>query len=212
MSFYDKGGAMDIPIHAKVICQGNLVGTSILVIINPETRSVTHLVVRKKEFPVGEDYLIPVEWVKTSSLNEIHLTCSMEEFDQAKPFVTTEFINGDKPLVDYMPGAYLTWPYISTQIPVILHKEIPHGELAIGRGAQVLARDGYAGRIDEFLVNAADSHISHLVLREGHLWGQKDITIPVTEIESIGEDGNVHLKLSRQEIGELPAIPLSMKK
>ena len=203
---------MDIPIHAKVICQGDQVGTSILVIINPVTRSVTHLVVRKKEFPVGEDYLIPVEWVRTSSLNEIHLTCSMEEFDQAKPFVTTEFINGDKPLMDYMPGAYLTWPYISTQIPVILHKQIPHGELAVGRGAQVLARDGHVGRIDEFLVNAADSHITHLVLREGHLWGQKDITIPVAEIESIDDDGNVHLKLSREEIGELPAIPLSMKK
>ena len=114
--------------------------------------------------------------------------------------------------MDYMPGAYLTWPYISTQIPVILHKQIPLGELAVDRGAQVIARDGYVGRIDEFLVTAADSHITHLVLREGHLWGQKDITIPVSEIESIDNDGNVHLKLSREEIGELPAIPLSMKK
>jgi len=52
---------MDIPIHAKVICQGELVGNSILVIINPVTRSITHLVVRKKEFPFGEDYLLPVE-------------------------------------------------------------------------------------------------------------------------------------------------------
>jgi sporulation protein YlmC with PRC-barrel domain len=203
---------MDIPIHAKVICQGDQVGTTILVIINPVTRSVTHLVVRKKEFPVGEDYLIPVEWVKTSSLKEIHLTRTKEEFDQAKPFVTTEFINGDKPLMDYMPGAYLTWPYISTQIPVILHKQIPLGELAVGRGAHVVATDGYVGRIDEFLVTAPDSHITHLILREGYLWDQKDITIPVAEINRIDENGNVHLKLSREEIGKLPAFPLSMKK
>jgi hypothetical protein len=203
---------MDIPIHAKVICQGDVVGSSILVILNPVSRSITHLVLRKKEFPVGEDYLIPVEWVKTSSLNEIHLTCSKEELDQAEPFVTTEFINKDKPLVDYLPGSYLTWPYISTQIPVVLHKQIPHGELAVGRGAHVVARDGYIGRIDEFLVNAPDSHITHLILREGHLWGQKDITIPVSEIDRIDENGNVHLKLSREEIARLPAIPLSMKK
>lgn len=203
---------MDIPIHAKVICQGDLVGNSILVIVNPLTRSVTHMVVRKKEFPVGEDFLIPVEWVKTSSLNEIHLNCSRKDFDQAKPFVTTEYINGDKPLLDYTPGTYLTWPYISSQIPVILRKQIPQGELAVGRGAHVVATDGPIGRIDEFLVNAPDSHITHLILREGHLWGQKDITIPVSEITRIDENGNVHLKLSRADIEKLPAFPLSMKK
>jgi len=202
---------MDIPINAKVICQDEPIGNSILVIINPITRTVTHLVVRKKEFPVGEDYLVPVEWVKTSSAKEIHLTCSKEDFDHAKPFVTTEFINGDRPLLDYAPGSYLTWPYVSTQIPVVLHKQIPAGELAIGRGAQVIARDGYIGRVDEFLVTI-ESHISHLVLREGHLWGQKDITIPVEEIDRIDKDGNVHLKLSRAEIEKLPAIPLNWKR
>jgi sporulation protein YlmC with PRC-barrel domain len=200
---------MDIPIHAKVFCQEEVIGNSILVIINPITRAITHLVVRKKEFPVGEDYLIPVEWVKTSSAEEIHLTCSREEFDQAKPFVTTEFINGKMPLLDYMPGSYLAWPYVSTQIPVTLHKQIPQGELAIGRGAHVEARDGYIGRVDEFLVTVPESHITHLVLREGHLWGQKDITIPVAEIDRIDENGNIHLNLSRAEIEKLPAIPLN---
>jgi len=202
---------MDIPIHAKVICEDEVVGNSILVIINPITRDVTHLVVRKKEFPVGEDYLIPVEWVKTSSTEEIQLTCSREKFDQAKPFVTTEFINEDLPLLDYMPGAYLTWPYVSTQIPVVLHKQIPHGELAVGRGAQVFARDGHIGRVDEFLVTVPESHITHLILREGHLWGQKDISIPVSEIDHIDESGDVHLRLSRAEIEKLPAIPLNRK-
>jgi hypothetical protein len=202
---------MDIPIHAKVFCQDDQIGNSILVIINPVTRTITHLVVRKKEFPIGEDYLIPVEWVKTSSADEIHLTCTREEFDQAPPFVITQFINDDAPLMDYLPGAYLTWPYVSTQIPVVLHKQIPPGELAVGRGAYVVARDGYVGRVDEFLVTVPDSHITHMVLREGHLWDQKDITIPVWEIEYLDEDGSVHLKLSRAEIGELPAIPLTRK-
>jgi sporulation protein YlmC with PRC-barrel domain len=203
---------MDIPIHAKVFCQNELSGNSILVIINPITRDVTHLVVRKKEFPVGEDYLIPVEWVKTSSAEEIYLSCSREEFDQAKPFETTEFINENMPFMDYMPGAYLTWPYVSTQIPVMLHKQIPHGELAVGRGAHVVAADGYIGRVDEFLVTVPDSHITHLILREGHLWGQKDISIPVSEIDHLDEDGTVHLKLARAEIEKLPVIPINRKR
>jgi hypothetical protein len=45
------------------------------------------------------------------------------------------------------------------------------------------------------------------VLREGHLWGQKDVTIPVSQIERIEEDA-VHLKLDKRSIEALPAIPV----
>jgi len=50
-------------------------------------------------------------------------------------------------------------------------------------------------------------HITHLVLREGHLWGEKDVTIPVSQIDHI-EEGTVHLKLSKPDIEALPAIPV----
>jgi hypothetical protein len=45
------------------------------------------------------------------------------------------------------------------------------------------------------------------VLREGHLWGQKDVAIPVSEIERI-EDNTVHLKIDMRKIEALPAIPV----
>jgi hypothetical protein len=38
------------------------------------------------------------------------------------------------------------------------------------------------------------------------LWGQKDVTIPVSEIERIKED-HVYLKLDKRSIEALPAIP-----
>ena len=63
------------------------------------------------------------------------------------------------------------------------------------------------GRVDEFLVDRETEHITHLVLREGHLWGQKDVTIPVSEIERIEED-TVYLKLDKEEIERLPSIPV----
>lgn len=37
--------------------------------------------------------------------------------------------------------------------------------------------------------------ITHLVLRESHLWGQKDVTIPVSEIDRM-EDNVVYHKLN----------------
>ena len=61
------------------------------------------------------------------------------------------------------------------------------GELAVRRGSRVRATDGDVGRVDEFLVDRETAHITHLVLREGHLWGQKDVLIPVSEIGQIDE-------------------------
>ena len=42
-------------------------------------------------------------------------------------------------------------------------------------------------------------------MREGHLWGQKDVTIPVSELGKI-ESHHVQLKLSKAQIEALPAI------
>jgi hypothetical protein len=47
-------------------------------------------------------------------------------------------------------------------------------------------------------------------MREGHLWGKKDITIPVSEIEQIDEDV-VRLKLDKESIEKLPAISVSRR-
>jgi sporulation protein YlmC with PRC-barrel domain len=71
----------------------------------------------------------------------------------------------------------------------------------------VQARDGHVGRVDEFLVDPTNGHITHLIMREGHLWGQKNVTIPVSEIDHIDED-TVHLKMDKREIELLPAIPI----
>jgi len=69
------------------------------------------------------------------------------------------------------------------------------------------ASDGHIGHVNEFLVDPLNGHITHLILREGHLWGKKDVTIPVSEIDRIAE-GTVHLKLNKHEVDELPGIPV----
>jgi len=103
----------------------------------------------------------------------------------------------------------MMWPYY---VPLAAYttpeqEHIPAGELAIRRGAAVEASDGHAGHVDEFLINPINDHISHLVLREGHLWGRKDVTIPVSQIDHFA-DNTVYLKLSKQEIETLPSIPV----
>lgn len=85
-------------------------------------------------------------------------------------------------------------------------ENIPPGELAIHTGTEVYARDGLIGKVDGFLVSVADDKISHLVMREGHLWGQRNIAIPVTAIESIALD-SIHLTLDKAAVAKQPAAP-----
>ena len=75
------------------------------------------------------------------------------------------------------------------------------------RGTHVEATDGLVGKVDEFVVDPENSHITHLVMREGHLWGKKDVIIPIS---ALGETrGNtVFLSLDKQQVEALPAFPL----
>ncbi|HVC79586.1 MAG TPA: hypothetical protein VNL35_03685, partial [Chloroflexota bacterium] len=45
--------------------------------------------------------------------------------------------------------------------------------------------------------------ITHLTIREGHLLGRKDVTIPISEVAQL-EDGVVYLKLSKEQVEQLP--------
>ena len=83
---------------------------------------------------------------------------------------------------------------------------IPAGEMAVRKGAWVEATDGHIGRVEEFLVDPSDRHITHLVLEEGQ-WHKKVLTLPLSEIVYMNED-YIYLKLNKQTIKSLTAIPV----
>jgi sporulation protein YlmC with PRC-barrel domain len=200
---------MDIPVNAEVKCADGPAGHSTCVILNPITRRVTHVVVKPKGF-LHIERLVPVEYVTASTPHEIQLRCTLQELAEMEAFIDVEFISADYPYMAYEAEEYMVWPYVHAGEDVVSPIEterIPPGELAVHRGAHVEAKDGHVGKVDEFLVDLSDGHITHLVLREGHLWGQKDVTIPVSEIERIEED-TVYLKLDKHSVERLPAIPV----
>ena len=43
-----------------------------------------------------------------------------------------------------------------------------------------------------------------MLLQEGHLWGRKQVAIPIGSVEKI--DQGITVKLTKQEIGDLPAV------
>jgi sporulation protein YlmC with PRC-barrel domain len=200
---------MDIPIHAKVVCQDGECGQVTCVIFNPVTDNLTHIVVKENPFP-HEERLIPIKLIQETSSNRVHLKCTQDEFGRMDHFVKHEYVELDKSYAGYAGGYYAYLPYAS---PVdedyidIQRESVPMGELAIHRGAEVQAADGHVGKVDEFLVEPANGHITHLIMCEGHIWDQKDVTIPVSEIDHV-KDNIVYLKADKAAVEALPAIPV----
>jgi sporulation protein YlmC with PRC-barrel domain len=203
---------MDIPLNASVHCVDGECGRSTYVIINPVSREVTHLVVKPQNAHHIER-VVPIDWVTETSHDLIHLRCDKEQLAKFESFVETDYLREPLPEYDYVGvgGGYLMLPFRiphpDDKLVEVHHHRIPLGELAVRRGALVEATDGLVGKVDEFLVDPEDCQITHLILREGHLWGQKDVTIPVSEIDHVDEDV-VCLKLDKQSIEALPSIPL----
>jgi hypothetical protein len=197
---------MDIPLNAKVICSDSPCGKSTYLVLKPTNDEITHVVVRDNSYPETE-YLVPIDHILESTPESIRLNCSHEELSKLPIFNQVEFIPSDSK--EEHGRAYMLWPFVTPEpYGITLESEhIPANELTIRRGANVEAVDGRVGRVDEFLIDPADDTITHLILREGHLWGQKNITIPLSQIDHI-EENTVWLKLNKQSIEALPAIPI----
>jgi sporulation protein YlmC with PRC-barrel domain len=197
---------MDIPINAEIYCADGPCGRSTYVVIDPATRQVTHVVVKEDGFPFAER-LVPLDRVIDSTPTSIQLRSACDELSDMERFIETEYLEGSEPFFGYTTEEYMLWPYFAPEMIVTQRQRLPPGELAIHRGAAVHAADGRVGQVDEFLIDPQDEHITHLILREGHLWGKKDVTIPVSEIERIA-DNAVYLKLDKRTIEALPAVPV----
>ena len=82
-------------------------------------------------------------------------------------------------------------------------REVPIELVLDSTPKQVEAVDGRVGRIDEFLVDPVSEGITHLRMRRGHLWGRRDVTIPVDRIDY----DTVCVKLNKRQVEALPTAP-----
>lgn len=201
---------MDIPIGVEVFCTDGFCGRSTRVVLKPKTEEVTHLVVKEKGSP-HKEILIPVTAVTATTPDSINLSYTRDRLAQLQPFFETEYVRVDIPR--YAGGVYSMAGdfYSEPEVLAVKRKSTPEGELAVHRGARVEATDGHVGHVDEFLVDPKSDHITHIILREGHLWGQKEVAVPVSEIGRMKED-IIYLKLDKRGVGALPAVPARRKR
>jgi len=207
---------VEIPLNAQVVCTDGLCGHSAFVLINPVIDQITHLVV-KEDTSSNTEYIVPVDLIADTIAETIQLRCSRAEMEKMDPFIKTRYIEAEAPDKNvgfnrgmYPMGTYYYSPYNTpegTEYESVDDQQIPPGELAVRRGTRVEATDGYVGHVDEFVVNPENCHITHLVMREGHLWGRKDVIIPLSAMGDTHDD-TVFLKLNKHQVESLSSFPV----
>jgi sporulation protein YlmC with PRC-barrel domain len=183
---------------ATVNCSDGLCGEVSRMIIDPATRSVTHLVIEAKHRR-EPGRLVPLDLVDTTT-GDIRLRCTLAEFDKLEPAEETELLGGVGATGVGGTSAPMGIPHASrTDVQDV----IPRGEREVGRGDHVHALDGEIGQVEGCLVDPGDHRVTHVLLQEGHFWGRKEVTIPMSAVTGI-EDG-IRLDLTKKQIEDLPS-------
>jgi sporulation protein YlmC with PRC-barrel domain len=199
---------MELPATARVDASDGTFGRMTSIVFDPKKETITHLVVAEMDLPHTQ-HLVPIDLVIETTPRSVKLRCTRQAASRLANFIETEYIQGEFTRYESNP-AFL--PLEPMEIPVnthilVEHRRIPPGELTIDEGARVEATDGHIGHVDEVIVDSAEGHLTHLILRIGHLWGQRDVAIPVEQIARFVDD-TVFLRLSKDQVGALPAAKL----
>jgi sporulation protein YlmC with PRC-barrel domain len=193
-------------IGVTASCSDGVCGRLSQVVVDPLGQTVTHLVV-EPDHREGLGRLVPVKLAEASA-EGVQIRCTLAEFAQLDRAERTWFLPGEDRYPGYDADETLLWPYFgaNTSLPVTFDA-LPVGEVAVRRGEQVHATDGHIGRVQGLVVDRGSHHVTHVLLEEGHLWGRKEVAVPITAVRTVGEDG-IRLGISKKEVQDLPAVEL----
>lgn len=210
-------GIEQFSIGSAVSCADGDCGELTRVVIDPVARVVTHLAVEPAHRQ-GLARLVPVRLASSAS-DGIRLRCTLAEFEALDPAEETLFVPGTRGYETYGPEQVLSWPYYRLGDKVMSPEDegkasetvttdtVPLGEVAVRRGAHVRATDGPIGHVQGLVIEPATGHVTHVLLQEGHLWGRKQVAIPVRAVRQL--DDGITLSISRREVQDLPPVPVT---
>lgn len=210
----------EFAIGAEADCSDGACGELSRIIVHPDTRSVTHLVIEPKHrHEPGR--LVPLDLVASATAREIRLRCTLAEFGELDPAEENELVDDPGYVSGYGSsaavhgygdvgamgvGGSVSGMGVSMGVPhrqrTYVEEVVPRGETQIRHGEPVHAADGEIGRVRGFLVDPDDQHVTHVLLQEGHLWGRKEIAIPISAVTEI--DDGVRLNITKKQVEELP--------
>jgi sporulation protein YlmC with PRC-barrel domain len=202
---------IEFTIGMVVSCTDGRCGDLRRLIVDPALREVTHLVAEPGHRP-GTGRLVPIDRVDSVD-DQVRLRCTQAQFEALEQADEVLFTSGSGgqwaigPSFGFGLGGGLggmgTGGTGMSPQP-FLSDRVPEGEVEVQRGDQVHATDGDIGRVQGVVVNSKDHQVTHILLAEGHFWGQRRVLIPMDAVRSV--DDGIRLSLSKGEVADLPPV------
>jgi sporulation protein YlmC with PRC-barrel domain len=206
--------ATSFTIGASASCTDGVCGKVTRVVVDPVARTITHLVVEPKHWH-GPGRLVPLDLIDATT-GEIRLRCTLAEFDELDPAEETQFLPGIPGYPGYGPEQVLFMPYYgmgmgmgtgAASVPLtVTYDAVPLDEVEVRRGEHVHATDGHIGRVQGLVIDPGSRHVTHVLLQEGHLWGRKEVAIPIGAVT--GVDDGIRLNITKQQVQDLPPVDI----
>jgi sporulation protein YlmC with PRC-barrel domain len=203
-------------IGAVASCTDGVCGEVSRVVVDPVARAVTHVVV-EPEGRQGLGRLVPLDLVDAAD-GEVRLRCTLAEFDNLDAAEETQFVPGTRGYAAYGPEQVFAWPYsalgtmgvegdaVAGVSETVTYDTVPLGEVAVRRGDRVHATDGAIGHVEGLVLDPRSRHVTHVLLQEGHLWGRKEVAIPISAVT--GADDGIQINLSKDQVRDLPPVDI----
>ncbi|MBI5031984.1 MAG: PRC-barrel domain-containing protein [Chloroflexi bacterium] len=200
--------------------EGKEIGRIDRVVIDPKTKAVTHLILRKGLI-LTQDKVVPVDLLVEGVNDQIIMRLDPNKLDELPDYQETHYVlaneeeighvNANKPLImGTTPALYQYPPYAQTLAPpntepaYLVEKEtnIPEGTVALKEGARVISRDEKkVGQIEQVLYDPTAHRATHFMIAKGMLLREKKM-VPVEWIDEISED-EVLLSVGARMIEEI---------
>lgn len=194
--------ALDLTLAAPVAATDAAVGRVENVIIDPHLGKITHIVVREDALP-NTLRLVPEKYIAAATPEGVRLDIGQKRLAQLKEYIETDY---------FAPGYFLSLAKTEhVKLPMapsswtVERPATPEGTVPLVGHEPVRAADGKVGRLDGVLCDRHTGRVTHLVLRQGHLWGAREVQVPAGLVAGY-EDGEVVLSVSKAEVGALPDV------
>jgi len=207
--------------------EGQKVGRLDRVVVDPDSKKMTHLVVRKG-FLFTKDKVVPLDEIESTSEERIVLKAQRDDPDDFPDFEEIHFVpvrdDGTSSYEDRRPASKLAWyypvpsaawwrlemgSYPGFQRPPYVRRtdrNIPEGTIPLEEGAGVISKDGeHVGDVERVFTDQDEQRVTHLLISKG-LISKSWKLIPSMWINTVSER-QVRLSIDSLFVEHLPEHP-----
>jgi uncharacterized protein YrrD len=194
---------------------GQVVGHVDRVVLNPQTKAVTHIVVRKGLLFV-EDKVVPLNFIQSADADRVVLRAAAGDLEKLPAFEEAHYVPlSDEeaqasayaeglaaPLYWYPPiGGWLGHDYVPP-FGMEIEQNIPEHTIAVRHGARVITADDQdVGHVEQVFTAPESHRATYFLIAHGLITKTKKL-IPATWVRDMSEN-DIHLTVGSSVVDDL---------